>query len=470
MAKSGLMGKRIPTLLGLFILIGGLVAGIALVNTRQGIESKAGPTESPKNIKISNKGSSTFSISWTTDIPLTGFVKYSDNPAKINLPAGDVRDQISGSSQSYTNHLANITGLKPNTTYYFLIGSGSQTYDDGGKAFQIRTSAQVIAPPEDVIFGKVVGGSGNPTNGAIVHVEAEGGESQSIITKADGTWRLNLANSRKADGSVLTYDSAKTLLSIFVQAGSAGTATAITDVGHAKPVPDIVLGKNQSFIENGSAALVSTLAGSDTGAGATTVATGSAERSVGGFQAELAETSMLSNLQVATSEAKILNPAIDGEIIATTSPQLKGSGQANTTVKVSIKANDEQTAVVSINTSGIWLWTPPRPLAVGNNTVTVDYTDEKNVSQKLSRPFTVLSAAGSVGIPAFTATPSATPSITPTITISLTPIPTPTEIFIMPATDSGELDDAGTLSTTIALILVGIGMVLFGKLSKRWVD
>lgn len=465
MAKSGFMGKKIPTLLGLFILIGGLVAGIALVNSRQTIESKAGPTESPKNIKISNKGSSTFSVSWTTDVPLTGFVKYSDNPAKINLPAGDVRDQISGTSQSYTNHLANITGLKPNTTYYFLIGSGSQTYDDAGKTFQVRTGAQVIAPPEDVIFGRVIGGEGNPTNGAIVHVEAEGGEAQSAMTKSDGTWRLNLANSRKKDGSVLTYDSSKTLLSIFVQAGSAGTATAITDTGHAKAVPDIVLGKNQTFVENGSVALTETTAKNATQK-ATATATGSGTIKTSGFQAELAQTSMLSNVQTATVAAKILNPAIDGEIIATSSPQFKGSGKAGTTVKITVRSDEGLVAIVNINTEGVWTWTPPQPLTAGNHSITIDYTDDQNVSQKISRTFSILSPSASVGIPSFTATPSATPSITPTST----PIPTPTEIFIMPATDSGELDDAGTLPTTIALILVGIGMVLFGKLSKRWVE
>lgn len=452
MAKSGLMGKRIPTIFGLFILVGGLVAGIILVNMRQGIESKAGPTESPKNIKLSNIGSTTFSVSWTTDIPLTGYVRYSDNPAKITLPAGDVRDQISGTSQSYTNHLANITGLTADKTYYFLVGSGSQTYDDGGKPFQVRTAQQVIAPPEDVIFGKVVGGSGIPSNGAIVHVEAEGGETLSVMTKNDGTWRLNLANSRDKAGKVLTYDPIKTLLSIFVQAGSAGTATAITDASKAKPVADIVLGKNQSFLEGVAApALEST----DSGAIA---ATDSATKKSAGFQSNLAATTA----PTATGAAKILNPAIEGEIIATSSPQFKGSAVAGTTVKITIHSDEQLVAVVNVDTNGLWTWTPPQPLSPGAHTITIEYTDDKNAIQKLTKSFTILSASDSQFIPAFTSTPSAT------ITVTITP--TPTEIFIMPATQSGELKDSGTLSTTIALILGGVGLILFGKLSKKWAE
>jgi hypothetical protein len=104
MTQTGIMTKRIPTIVGVLILLAGLVAGVILVNNRQGLLTKAGPTESPKNVKVSNLGSSTFTVSWTTDTPVTGYLKYSEDPAKITTPAGDIRDQISGSSQGYTNH------------------------------------------------------------------------------------------------------------------------------------------------------------------------------------------------------------------------------------------------------------------------------------------------------------------------------------------------------------------------------
>ena len=293
-------------MLGIIILIVGLVAGVILVNMRQGLESKAGPSESPKNLKISNLNSSTFSVSWTTDTPLTGLIKYSEDPAKIVTPAGDVRDQISGTSQSYNSHTVNVSGLSPSTTYYFLIVSGSGTYDDNGKPFQVRTNTQAIAPPEDIIFGKVVRDNGDPVSGGIVFVEAERGQALSTITKTDGTWRLNLASSRDKDGKVLTYDAEKTLLSIFVRAGSTGTATALTDTSKDKPVPDIVLGKNQSFSDTGR--LLSGLE----------EATPSAQTGEG-FQLETVQLNLSEQLE-ATAAVKILNPATNGEIIATDKP------------------------------------------------------------------------------------------------------------------------------------------------------
>lgn len=435
------MNKRIPTLLGILILIGGLIAGVILVNMRQGLESKAGPTESPKNVKISNLGSTTFSVSWTTDIPLTGLIKYSEDPTKITTPAGDARDQISGTSQGYTNHSVNVTGLGANKTYYFLIISGSGTYDDNGKPFQIRTTAQVIAPPEDVIFGKVLGAAGEAANGAIVFVEAEGGQSVSTITRTDGTWRLNLANSRDKEGKVLTYDPQKTLLSIFVQAGSAGTATALTDTSKDKGVPDIILGKNQSFIEAGALATALQTTGT------TTTTTSGA-----GFKLVESQLAMSEQLE-ATSAVKILNPAVNGEIIATDQPEFRGKGPAGTTVKLSIDSPNI-TQVVTADTDDSWSWTPPQKLAQGGHTLAAEFAGAGNQLQTITRTFTVLASSG---LPAFTATPSATVTITPT----------PTSVTTMPATTSEELTNSGGLATTLGLTILGIGLLLIGSYTKK---
>ncbi|KKT30237.1 MAG: hypothetical protein UW16_C0015G0016 [Microgenomates group bacterium GW2011_GWC1_44_10] len=446
MAIKGLMSKRIPTILGIFILIAGLVAGVILVNMRQGLESKAGPSESPKNLKISNLNASTFSVSWTTDTPLTGLIKYSEDPAKIVTPAGDVRDQISGTSQSYNNHTVNVSGLSPSTTYYFLIISGSGTYDDNSKPFSVRTTAQAIAPPEDLISGKVVRDTGDPINGGIVFVEAEGGQTLSTITKTDGTWRLNLANSRDKDGKVLTYDPGKTLLSIFVQAGNIGTATALTNTNKDKPVPDIVMGKNQSFSDTGQ--LVTSLEGETPKAQTGT-----------GFQLETDQLTLSEQLE-ATSSVKILNPATNGEIIATDKPEFSGKAPVGSVVKLTLNSV-EMTQVVQPDTDGNWKWTPPQLLDPGSHTLTVEFSDSANQVQKIVRTFTVLLS----NQPAFTATPSATPIVTPTPLIGISPSPTVTS---MPATESGVLVPSGGLTTTFGLALLGILMLFIGSLSKKW--
>jgi len=448
MSKTGIFAKRIPTAIGILILIGGLVAGVILVNSRQGLLTKAGPTEAPKNVKISNKGSNTFTVSWTTDTPVTGYIKYSENPAKIKTPAGDIRDQISGSSQGYTNHYVSVTGLSPDKTNYFMIGSGSQLYDDSGKSFEIRTGQQVIAPPEDVINGKVIGVDGNPINYAVVYVETEGGETLSTVTKTDGTWRLNLALSRDNKGAVLTYDPATSLVSIFVQAGISGTATAITNTGRTKPVPDIVLGKNQSFVET----LVAT--------GSGTVDEGKIKS--GGFKNITEEAAPILSPDATESAGSmvILNPAINGEMIATSSPEFSGKTTPGTTIRVTVRSPIELTSMIKADKNGIWKWTPPQGLDPGIHTLTLEYTDENNIFQKVVRTFTVLAADKTSGLPAFSATPSAT--------ITATSSATPTRIASMPATSAGNLTNTGALSVTVLMGVLGVVLYLFGRVSKKW--
>lgn len=445
------MAKRIPTALGILILLGGLVAGVILVNSRQGLLTKAGPTEAPKNVKISDRGSNTFTVSWTTDTPVTGYLKYSENPAKITTPAGDIRDQISGSSQSYTNHYVKVSGLNPGKTIYFMIGSGSQMYDDSGKPFEVRTGPQVIAPPEDVINGKIVGADSSPVNNAIVYVEVQGGETLSAMTN-NGAWRLNLALSRNKDGAVLTYDPSTSLVSIFVQAGISGSATAITNTGKTKPVPDIILGKNLSFVDTAVATESGTLTEDDIKSG--------------GFKSITDEAAPVLSPEATESAGSMIitNPAINGEMIATSSPEFTGKATPGTTIRVSVHSPIELTQIIKADKDGVWKWTPPQGLDPGVHTLTLEYTDENNVFQKVIRTFTVLAADKAAGLPAFTATPSATVTLAPTGTISATPTKKPS----MPATDSGTLEDTGALNVTILMGMLGVVLYLFGRVSKRW--
>lgn len=444
MTQKGIMNKRIPTVVGLLILIAGLVVGVVLVNSRTSLQTKAGPTESPKNVKVTNRGATTLSISWTTDIPMTGYVKYSEDPAKVTLPAGDVRDQISGTSQSYTNHYINITGLGANKTYYFLIGSGSQTYNDNNKPYQVRTFAAASSPAEDVVSGKIVNTDSSPVNGAIVFVDLDGAETLSAITKSDGAWRLNLSSARSKDGKTITIDPQKTLLSIFVQAGTSGTATATTNTAKAKPVPDILMGKNQNFVE-GSLALTDILPD-----------TASRSANFALTEAQLATGDVLGTSDTIT----FLNPAIEGELIATNSPEFKikiATGSAFT-----LTVGEQIAKDITPSSKGELVWSPLSPLSSGLNTLVIDYLDNKNSKQQVSRTFNILSLGDASGIPAFTATPSATPIIAEVT-------PTPTEITTMPETDSGELTDSGTIEQTIILAFFALLLIISGKvLKKKW--
>ena len=441
MTQKSFMNRKIPTVLGLVILIAGLIVGVILVNSRTSLQTKAGPTESPKNIKITNKGSNSISISWTTDVPMTGYLRYSEDPVKITSPAGDVRDQISGTSQSYTSHYVNITGLNPNKQYYFNIGSGSQTYNDNGKPFQFRTFDNISSPPEDVISGKIINADTTAVNGAIVFLELNGIEPMSAITKSDGTWRINISSARTDAGKIPEIDKETTVLSLFVQAGTSGTATALTNTKNARPVPDITLGKNQSFIEGGESFLANTETASRSGT----------------FELDESQLASFDNQQTGEvlSLVTFVNPAIDGELIATTTPEFKvklatGSGLVMT-------VGDQSSGLLLPDGSGEFAWSPTNELAKGMNSLLVEYGDENDDFQSISRSFNVLAIGDVAGLPAFTATPSAKI------------LPQPTEASTMPETDDENLTDSGSLEQMLGALLFGVILIVGGiYLKKKW--
>src|SRR3989338_2620637 len=247
MKLTTLSSKRIPTVLALILLVVGLVGGVVLVSKSQLLNIKAGPSAVPKNIKVANLGSTGFVVTWITDTPVIGLVKYSDNPAKLSLPAGDIRDQKSGNTTAYTTHYVEIVSLKPSTTYYFEIGSGSKAYNDNGKPYQLKTWAQNSAVSEDMITGKVLLSSGQGAGGIILYVEMDKTDTLAAMSKDDGSWRLPLSNIRDKQGQFVRYDPGTAAITIFAQGANTGTATAITNTKNDNPVPDITLGKTQNF-------------------------------------------------------------------------------------------------------------------------------------------------------------------------------------------------------------------------------
>jgi len=96
--------------------------------------------------------------------------------------------------------------------------------------------------------------------------------------------------------------------------------------------------------------------------------------------------------------------------------------------------------------SGAWSWSAPIKLSLGSHTIKLRFK-ENNVDSEFSRGFVIV-AAGTGGLPAFSATPSATPTLTPTAT-------------------SGGLPVVGILTPTYALFIVGIGLFVAGIVWRR---
>ena len=440
--KKGLLNKRIPTILALLLLMGGLVGGIILVSKPQSLLTKAGPTAVPQNVRITNKTDNSLTVSWITDTPVMGTIEYSNNPANLEMTARDNRDMSGGGGNTYTTHLVEIKNLSPNTIYYLRVVSGSESYLDGEGPYQVKIwTRNAEMAGEDLIRGKIITATGSGLNGAIVYVDVEGGETLATLSQTDGSWLVDLAQARTNQGQMVGYDGQKARVSIFVQGGIAGTAMALTNTGNDNPVEDIVIGGKYNFIE----ADLGTLGTGQTG-----------ETGGEGFGG-------VSGVGQGLTGEELLNPEVSGEGVATGTPEFRGKLPAGTEVTITVNSETEQTTTVTTGSGGEWSWTPPEELEPGNHTITLEYEDEAGVLQTIIRSFVVLAAGDDEGVPAFTATPSATPTTTPSPSPTVSPA---TTMSSMPSTEGG-VPAAGVLTQTVWLLTLGVGLFISGFIWKK---
>jgi len=437
--------RRIPTILGLFILLIGGLAGLLLVKNAPRWLVGAKPEITPKQIKITNLTDNSFTVSWITDEQTVGFVQYGAG-RELSFTALDDRDQLSGQQGKFWAHHATLKNLKPATNYFFKINSGGKTFDNNGQPYQVLTAPTVqgTMPTNDVAYGIILKQDGSPAEGVIVYLSLANAAPLSTLTKASGSWVIPLNLARSADlSSWATYDKEASVEEIFVQGGPAGTATAVAVTKYDSPLPTITLGGSFDFRK----------------APPQPTPTSGQSSSSSRFSVEEGTSPSVS--------LTIINPS-EGEEVNTSKPEFLGTGPAGESLTIAINSPETLTSQVTINEDGTWSWVPPSDLSPGQHTVTVSLAD----GRKITRSFRVL-AVGSSDLPSFTASPSATitPTITPTptpiplLTLTPTPAPTTSARISLPSTEGG-IPQPGNLSPTFLFSIMGGGLIILGILSN----
>ncbi len=404
------MRKReltIPTILGILVAVGGLIAGVFLLNKPLRSLVGASPEETPREVKITNISDAGFVVSWVTDKSTSGYIQYNGE-----LVVSDDRDQEKGEIGNYFTHLVTVRGLKPATKYSFRIGSK-------GDLYQVTTAvAAGQAPAADVAYGQVVTASGDPVDGAIVYLSLPGVVTQANLTKASGSWVIPISIARSADlTSFAAYDREGGRVEIVVQAGMLGTATINTTAGATKPVAEIVLGKTRNE----------------------------------------PVPAPESKFSLIGEELIILTPR-SGERVNSPRPEIMGQGPANTQITITINSPATITSTMQTDANGGFSYSVPQNLPPGEHTVTISTVVDGAV-KKIQRKFTVL-AAGESQIPAKTATPSAK-------LIKPSPSPTPAPRVAYPSTESG-IPQSGNLTPTLILLILGAGLIAAGYTSYNY--
>ncbi len=183
-------GIKIPTILGIGVLLVGLVGGVFLVSQNQlaVFQTKAAKSVEPQKITLANLSGNSAAIYWQTEEESPGFIEAGPGPS-LGLTFGDDRDM--GAPKSHKLHFVTLTNLSPDTTYYYKIVSGSTSYPlDNPLSF--KTPATIESSSNSPLIGQIIDMSKQPINEALISISIPGAANLATITKVSGNFILPL--------------------------------------------------------------------------------------------------------------------------------------------------------------------------------------------------------------------------------------------------------------------------------------
>lgn len=398
--KKGFFDRRIPTVMAILILVGGVAITTLLLKQGTFITSIASPQEEPQNVKLVNITDTSFTVMFTTANPTVGAISIDNtSPPKLIF---DKRD--SSGQKEFVSHFVTATDLDPNTPYTFNVISNGDLYLDQGKPYTVTTLSKSVQKASDTfpLAGSVLMPDATPGNDVLIYVIIPGGTPAGTITDAQGNFRLSanyIRNSETLEPLTITPN-----LKIVMEAQKANANSKTTyEYQPGQLIPPITLSQNYSFT-----------AVTDT--------------------QETADTSTLlalpTSITSASTKLSIITPQRDQKFIDSR-PQFRGSSLPNSTVRIVISDSKNIEAQVRSDRNGNWAFRPSTVILPGEHTITISSSSTTGIAQTASSVFQVFPSGSQV---ADSATPSATittvKSPTPTIRITTVPIstatPTPT--------------------------------------------
>lgn len=232
---------KIPTLLGLGIIIVGMVAGVYLNFKEQIFLSQAAPNFTAQNITITNITDAEATISWQTSSQAPAFITFGQNNPNEQTVLDD-RDNLpdkAGPKPHFT-HYATLKNLLPKTIYQFKIISGKFTSDIlKFETAQPLTNQAQFTP----VIGSVLDND-TPLEEGILYLSVPDAATQSAQIKTGGNFLIPLSSLRKADLSDIFPLMENTIAKI-TAVSEKGTASMLFKLkANSEPLPPLKLGQN----------------------------------------------------------------------------------------------------------------------------------------------------------------------------------------------------------------------------------
>ena len=419
---------RIPTLAALVLIAALSVGGLFAYDRFSSFlgSARTGEINPPAHVTVTNITESSAVIAWKTTEPIAATVRYGSSDSI----AYDIRDTDS-IPKPYRIHYVQISDLPPGSMVSYEILLSSQPFPQT----PIQLGPAIANTPQALpIYGEIQTDLGTATQGALILGRLENGSTWSTFISDTTSWVLPIAPLRTSDLRAYYCQvqscTATTSITLTILAEE-GDSTVQTTLEETQPlINPIIIGQPYSVNPMNLEQETST-------------ATVSA---VKGVQATPTRKPTSWNVS-------ILNPKEDISL-RFPKPLIRGEGVPGTEVTITLESAAKQIDTIMVQDDGTWLWTPKLPLEPGIHTVTIETTDTKGKSVKLTRSFSIFKSGEQVlaaSSPSATLAPSPTPSIVPTSTPIL-PTVTPTP----------DMPVSASFLPSIMFVAGGLMLVLLG--------
>ena len=429
--RKSFWDRKIPTLIGLLIIIIGTIVTTFLVRGGSLLQIKAGPGQDPKNVQITNVSDTSFTVSYTTDDQVIGTINYGSDASVLDNVVLDDRDQLSQSVNKYKIHSITVKNLNPDTSYYFSITSGDKKYLNNDAPYSSKTAKTINKDPSSQIplSGKVVLPDGSSPPEGLAYVNIDGAEKLSTYLKNDGTYTLPLNNLRNMSLDDYFSIEANTIIGIEVYAQNLFSSVSVSP-GEISPVPLITLSNTYDFSNSPES-----------------TESGTKSNEEGNFPT----FGTISK----NDEPKIVTPT-SGEKFTDPQPTFEGKAVPSERVDITIHSDENITTQVTADARGNWSYTPTKNLSPGDHSITITAKNTNGVLKTITQKFTVFAAGSEISpTPTTSLTPSPsptpTPSAVPTPTSEITPVPT------LPPTGNSSV----IIATVVVIAAAFAGIILF---------
>jgi hypothetical protein len=426
--KHKFLDTKIPTLLGIFLIVIGLTLTTLLTGKETVFQTRAQVKNQPTDVRITNITNNSFTVSYKTSDPTNGSVNFGTSNS-LGQAAYDQRD-LPEKIQNLAIHSITVSGLSPATKNYFSIISGGETYLNNNQNFEVVTAPTISSSASNnTAIGKVILPDSTPPKEAIVYVTADNSQVLSSLVESNGSYKISLSNLLTSDLSQYYNLSENSIIKMLVLDKSL-TSNIILYYSQINNIPLITLSKNYDFRyqeqENASSSV--------------------------NFES-------FPSLQ-STNSSKLYSPKITtpqkDQGFSSEKPLFKGTGVPNQKIQIIIHSNEQIQVNVSTDSNGNWSYTPTTPLSPGNHNITIIARDVSGILKTITQSFVVYAQD----------IPTPTITQTPTLILTLTPTPTPYDFLTssVSATPSQKpLPPTGNESI-LAVGIIGIVIFLSGSL------